>query len=117
MRRAKLLVELVLKGAVDRVPEGAAAGGDGGDVIRGGGAGGGCGELRGDFFGEGGAERVEAIDCAGDTVEADAFEPDFAHKFGGREGGGGVSGGDELMKGCEGFGGVHSHCCGGLPRG
>lgn len=117
VRRAEFLVELVLEGAVDRVPEGAAAGGDGGDVIRGGGAGGCCGELGGDFFGEGGAEGVEAIDCAGDAVEADAFEADFAHEFGGLEGGGGVCGGDELVEGYEGFGGVHGHCCGGLLRG
>lgn len=70
--------------------------------------------MGGDFLGETCAEGVEAVDCAGDAVETDAFETDFAHEFGGGEGCGGVCGGDELVEGCEGFGGVHGHCCGGL---
>lgn len=114
VRRGKLGVELVLKGPVDGVPEGAAARGDGCDVLGCRGAGWGCRELGGDFFGETGAEGVEAVDCAGDAVETDAFEADFAHEFGRLDRGGRVGRGSELVEGCEGFGGVHGHCCSGL---
>lgn len=47
-------------------------------------------------------EGVEAVDGAGDAIEGDAFEADFANQLGyldGRErrrGGGGIVGGDIL---------------------
>lgn len=39
-----------------------------------------CGELCGSFCGDGGTEVYELIEGAGDAVEADRLESDFAHK-------------------------------------
>ena len=49
------------------------------------GAGGRRGQLRRHGGGETGVESAEAVDAAGDAVEADAFETDFAHQLGGIE--------------------------------
>lgn len=114
VRRAQLGVELLLKGAVDGVPEGAATLADSGDVLGGWGAGGGGRELGADGFGEAGFEGAQAVDCARDTVEADALEADFAHEFGGLDVVGGCAGG-QLVQGGQGLGRVHGHCCCRLP--
>lgn len=42
-----------------------------------------CSEAGGDVGGEGGAEGVEAVDRAGDAVERDALEADFADELSG----------------------------------
>lgn len=67
-------------------------------------------------------ECSEDVDGAGYAVEADAFETDFAHEFGGVEGlvwegvflvGWGCCG-CKAVEGEHGFGRVHGHCGGGL---
>lgn len=71
-------------------------------------------QARSDGVRQSGLEGVETVDGAGDTVEADAFETNFAHKlsggyafFRGLGRGGGL-----LEEDAEGVGGVHGHCCG-----
>lgn len=96
MRVRELVVQLLLVGPVDRVPKRATAGADFVDVLDTGGAGGCAREAVCDGDWEAGFEGVEAIDCAGDAVEADALEANFAHEFGGCDGffgGGGAIGG------------------------
>ena len=89
VRVGQLVVQLALEGAVDRVPEGAAARADVRDVGRAGGAGGRARERVGDGGWEARFEGVEAVDRAGDAVEADAFQADFAHELGDGDGFGG----------------------------
>ena len=88
MRFRELRFQFAVEGRVNGCPEGAAAGVDGGNILGGGLARRGCGELGsegGVGRGEMRPEGVEGVNCAGDAVEGDAFEADFADEFGGFE--------------------------------
>lgn len=71
-------------------------------------------QLRGDGVRQPGLEGVQTVDGAGDTIETDAFETDFAHEFsGGHAFFCGLGGGGSLLKeDAEGVGGIHGHCGG-----
>ena len=87
MREGELVEELALVGRVDRVPQRPAAAQPGVEVLGRGLAGGSRLETGLDRGGQGVAEGVEGVYGAGDAVEGDALEADFADQLGGLDGG------------------------------
>lgn len=118
MRARQLAVELLVQRAVDGLPEVAAALPDLREGLgRGEGPGGCGGEAGGDGGGQGGVEGVEAVDGAGDAVEADALEADLADELCGLDGVAGIrvvvaGGGCDVVEDGEGVGGVEGECGG-----
>lgn len=82
VRLRQLLVELDLERGVNRVPQALTANCDGVDVLRVW-----CSrwlrlQLCRNILGEARVEGVQAVDSAGNAVEADALKTDFANELG-----------------------------------